>query len=155
MSIGRYWGINKIYWRYGELNPETLGDNPEFATELPPTQEHYNIKMTKTLKILLFSFLIGIPLSLFELISFTSFCSLKPACDAFKKVFGQGIIFDSSGHFPAHWSGEMFLWFGMGFIFSTLVIFTYWTLVERGRNKNLNKNEKAPLRDETRKGAFS
>lgn len=110
--------------------------------------------MTKTLKIL-FSFLIGIPLSFFELISFTSFCNFKPACDAFKKVFGQNIIFDSLGHFPAHWSGEIFLWFVAGVIFWTLAIFTYWILVERGQKKNLSKNEKAPLRDETRKGAFS
>lgn len=35
---------NKICWRYGELNPETLDDKPEFATELPPTQVNYNIK---------------------------------------------------------------------------------------------------------------
>lgn len=90
--------------------------------------------MAKVLKIL-FSFLIGIALSFFELISFLDFCTFKPACDAFRKVFGQGVIFDSLGHFPAHWSGEMFQWLGVGVVFWTLAIFTYWTLVERGRKR--------------------
>ncbi len=88
--------------------------------------------MTKGLKILL-SFLIGIPLSFFDIVSVDQYCLLKPFCDAFDRVFGQGVIFDSSGHFPAHWSGEMFLWFGVGIIFWSLAIFSYWTLVEHGR----------------------
>ncbi len=102
--------------------------------------------MTKALKIL-FSFLTGTLLAFFEIISFESFCRLKPACDAFEKVFSGGIIFDSLGRFPAHWSGEMFLWFIAGVIFWTLAIFTYWTMVERGRKKNLSKKEKAPTKD--------
>lgn len=91
--------------------------------------------MAKKIKILSISFLIGITISFFWLVSFLDFCNFKPACDAFKKVFGQGVIFDSLGHFPAHWSGEMFLWFVAGVIFWTLAIFTYWTLVERGRKQ--------------------